>query len=555
LIAGQAFKDNIIFNKLLLFFHTLRYLKLGQIFQRVKRKLKKNNFDFSVPPELSIEARNLVAVVSREQRMLEYNKFKFLNVTAYIEEEADWNSPKMSKLWLYNLHYFDDLTSVNADQRTDWHHDLFTLWINENPPGIGNGWEPYPTSLRIVNWIKWALANNKPEDNFILSLAVQTRYLSNNLETHLLGNHLFANAKALIYGGLFFKGEEAERWYKIGLRYIEREILEQILPDGGNFELSPMYHSIFLEDLLDLINIHHVYNKKLPDIVEKKIPYMFNWLKAMCHPDGEISFFNDSTSGVAATFSELTSYAKRLNTPYVGEKMASYTHLKESGYIRVQKDNLVSIIDVANVGAEYIPGHGHADTLSFELSLFGYRIIVNSGISVYGNDEVRLQERSTAAHSTVEINGNNSSEVWSGFRVARRAKVFNLVANHSKAATLITACHDGYKRFAGTPLHCREWLFGERSLVITDKITGKGIHDVKSILPLNPKVKIGDFKANKVVLDINGNKIIVSTEGGGEQNIVKSSYHPEFGLSVENNQLHFRLVGQLPIKLTTRISW
>ena len=32
--------------------------------------------------------------------------------------------------------------------------------------------------------------------NQIHSLNVQIRFLSNNLETHLMGNHLFANAKA-----------------------------------------------------------------------------------------------------------------------------------------------------------------------------------------------------------------------------------------------------------------------------------------------------------------------------------------------------------------------
>jgi hypothetical protein len=33
----------------------------------------------------------------------------------------------------------------------------------------------------------------------------------------------------------------------------------------------------------------------------------------------------------------------------------------------------VLILDVAPVGPDYLPGHAHADTLSFELSLFGQR--------------------------------------------------------------------------------------------------------------------------------------------------------------------------------------
>ena len=73
---------------------------------------------------------------------------------------------------------------------------------------------------------------------------------------------MFANAKALVFAGLFFTGKESDGWYQTGLYIIEKELLEQVLTDGGNFELSPMYHSIFLLDLLDLVNIHHAYNKK-----------------------------------------------------------------------------------------------------------------------------------------------------------------------------------------------------------------------------------------------------------------------------------------------------
>jgi uncharacterized heparinase superfamily protein len=97
--------------------------------------------------------------------------------------------------------------------------------------------------------------------------------------------------------------------------------------------------------------------------------------------------------------------------------------LPDSGYSRVEMGDAVALIDRAAVGADYLPGHAHAATLSFELSLFGQRVIVISGTSVYGSGEQRQLERGTAAHSTVVVDGENSSEVWGGFRVARRARV------------------------------------------------------------------------------------------------------------------------------------
>ena len=156
---------------------------------------------------------------------------------------------------------------TESTKRHPWHLALLQRWVNENPPGHGNGWEPYPTSLRIVNWIKWSLTfATKPggvpavlPPACLQSLAVQARWLSSRLEHHLLGNHLFANAKALVYAGAFFVGPEADRWRHLGLRLLARELDEQILPDGGHFERSPMYHAILLEDVLDLINLAGAY--------------------------------------------------------------------------------------------------------------------------------------------------------------------------------------------------------------------------------------------------------------------------------------------------------
>src|SRR5204863_10066145 len=131
--------------------------------------------------------------------------------------------------------------------------DLMQRWLTEHPPQLANGWEPYPTSLRIVNWIASALAGNDLSPSVLQSLSVQVRALCAALEFHLGGNHLLANAKALVFAGRFFSGPEAEKWLRTGLDLLDAELREQILDDGGHFELSPMYHAIILEDVLDLI--------------------------------------------------------------------------------------------------------------------------------------------------------------------------------------------------------------------------------------------------------------------------------------------------------------
>lgn len=544
-----------MFNKGLLLFNTVKYLKVGQVLNRVKRKFIKPKVNLLDIPENSYPLSKVEPVIQCSQRMHGESSFKFLNKEFILKTPEDWNAKGQDKLWLYNLHYFDDLNAINSEQRAIWHGNLIQNWIDDNPLGFGNGWEPYPSSLRIVNWIKWSLTSCDLKKEWLDSLAIQVRFLSQNLEYHLLGNHLFANAKALIFAGLYFKGSEANDWLQSGVRILNKELPEQVLADGGNFELSPMYHAIFLEDLLDIINIYQVYNKTLPDNIVSITIQMLEWLKVMCHPDGEMAFFNDSTLGIAPTLDELLNYAKRLGVTCSNSKASKFTHLKESGYIRVNKGELAIIADVAEIGADYIPGHGHADVLSFELSLFGARIIVNPGISTYESGTNRNMQRGTQAHSTITIDDTDSSEVWGGFRVAKRAKVFN--TNNIKKGDNVkfSACHDGYKKLNGKVIHCREWNVSKNLLEIMDDITGSGKHKISSVLPLHPEVIVCNTQDDSVELQVKGKKIKISFTGKGSLLVRESQYHPEFGLSIDNKNIIYNYNGSLPFKSSIKVSW
>ncbi|NUL58768.1 hypothetical protein GJ612_24855, partial [Escherichia coli] len=151
--------------------------------------------------------------------------------------------------------------------------------------------------------------------------------LSQMLEFHLFGNHLFANAKALIFAGVFFSGKQAEYYLELGLNILDKELNEQILSDGGHFERSPMYHNIILNDILDLCNLAQVYEivhlRKRLNIWTAKIYKMLEFSSAMSHPDGNISFFNDSTFGISPTHSQLMLYAKSLFDINEGDLISS----------------------------------------------------------------------------------------------------------------------------------------------------------------------------------------------------------------------------------------
>lgn len=518
-----------------MYYHTLKFLKASQIIGRIRFKLTPITPDNRPTPELRVHQNDWQITIPKPVSMLAENGFCFLNHFDQIHDQKSWQEGN-ARLWLYNLHYFDDLNATDADKRQSWHYLLIERWINENPIGCGVGWESYPLSLRIVNWVKWHLTGYQLSEEAIRSLAMQARFLTQKIEWHLLGNHLFANAKALVFAGVFFDGAEADDWVHQGMEILAKQIPEQILADGGHFERSPMYHGIIFEDLLDLLNLtesfpslfehYHHYITKWCDALSK----MYFWLEVMSHPDDEISFFNDTAFGIAALPSDLFRYAKRLDIKS-SRNIEEITHLESSGYIRVNKGSAVLLIDVAPIGPDYLPGHAHADTLSFELSLDGKRVIVNSGTSQYGIGKQRDWERSTSAHNTLEINEQSSSEIWAGFRVARRAYPKLASIARKNGQIVIHASHNGYHWLSGKPVHNRTWSLGTDHLTITDRIEGRFSSAISRIY-FHPEVKIKSSKYSAFG-ETKQSRLFWKTKGCTSI-IVAKSWHPEFGSSITN---------------------
>ena len=529
-------------NSLSRYFHTLRYLKLQQIYRRVWFRVSKPLIDGLPAPAIRNQFVAFHSPARRRASLLDADTFSFLNQSGALSA-LGWVSvgkaDSVSKLWRYNQHYFDDLNAVSAVERSEWHLALLQRWVVENLPGAGVGWDPYPTSLRIVNWVKWQSAGNVLPDACVQSLAVQARWLTQRIEWHILGNHLFANAKALIFAGVFFSGGEADRWLREGLKIVANQLPEQALADGGNFERSPMYHAIFLEDLLDLLNLAQAFPETVPETHvahwREAAQRMLYWLQGMIHPDGEIAFFNDAAIGIAPSPAKLNSYAARLGLCAESIR-ARNTHLSDSGYIRLSSRHAFALIDVAPVGPDYLPGHAHADTLSFELSLFGQRVFVNGGTSQYGTGEVRELERSTAAHNTVVINGENSSEVWDGFRVARRAYPRDLVIKETTKLVSVSCAHDGYRRLSGKPIHRRTWEFSDSALTITDQING-GFESAVAYFHLHPDIGISANSDGSWLLQLPKGQIITVTIEMGNSQKLPSFFAPEFGNRIETQCL------------------
>lgn len=527
--------------KLFLLFGTIRFLKWQQIYFRLVRRLIKPKVTESFQGSKPKRSKTWEHLPLYDNKIDSQLEACFLNHTKKLDLPADWNNESPSKLWVYNLHYFEDLLSNNAEEKHNFHLHFLNSWIDQNPVGYGNGWEPYPTSLRIVNILKAWLGGLELDEKLFRSVFTQASFLSNDLEKHLLGNHYFVNLKALLFSSVIF---ENTCWLSIAEEGLLSEIPEQILEDGANFELSPMYHSLMLVDMLDMFNLSKAYPAQVPSrlvsLLRDYIPKMLAFMEAMSHPDGGVSFFNDSAEGVAPKKLKIESYAKKLGfeiNPIDSSKLQIIDNTK-SGYICATSTGNKLIFDASPVGPDYIPGHAHADTLSFELSIGAQRVFVNSGTSEYGLSLNRLNQRKTASHNTVEVNGEDSSQVWSSFRVANRADIISKYTDLIHEHTIeLFAAHNGYKSLFGGCIHKRKLIFSENSLIVSDLLQRRFKY-AKSRFYFHPDLIIS-LEDNFLRIEGVG-FILQSNLKGKRASLVNSFWYPEFGLEVPNKMLELQ---------------
>jgi len=545
--------------KISLYFHTIKYLKFIQIFYRLYYKFIPTYF--LIPKNVSeATVREVVTDLvspNKKHTYLDGNSIVVFGRNIPIPS-GQWIDSNASKLENYNINYFDflfgktALTSLEAER-------LMLNWIKANNDFSAVPWHAYPCSLRIVNWIQYIQLHKINNEIINASILKQARWLMNNLEYQLLGNHLFVNAKALIFAGVYLDDKDSNIILSKGIYLFTTELKEQLLADGGSFELSPMYHAIMLEDLLDIHSIFSIY--KLNDSEAKchssvviAISQMFSWLSVMCLPNGRYSHFNDSSGGVAPTLDKLLKYSQDLSLPVNQVIPEGNVLLKNTGYARLQNGQAYLLCDVGNVGPDYIPGHAHADTLSFELSLFGADFIVNSGTSEYGVSDERSRQRSTLAHSTLAINNESSSQTWGGFRVAKRAKITAL--SFDSESSMLQGSHNGYKRLGFGAIHTRKWLLASEQLNITDSVTGVGLQLISIYFHLAPDVQAEIQSSNSILLTLKtGSTVIFKFDSTFNAVLSPSTYHPQFGSRVNNLVIELSGNFNLPCSVQQTFRW
>lgn len=497
-------------NSLSRLYHTLSYLKPRQLLYRGYYLTRRKLGNVSLKLHTACGSKGFVLIVVKpvlRHSTLSKSCFTFLNRSHDFSSDINWNYSDQGRLWAYNLNYFDFLNQENCLMEEGL--GLIRNYLAELQRR-DVGLEPYPTSLRIMNWVKFLAAHQIRDEEIDSALYLQALHLMDNLEYHLLGNHLLENGFALLFAAaLFPEGPFARKAEEI----VVAELEEQILFDGAHFELSPMYHQIILDRLLDCINILQSNNAltHLLPLLRDKGSLMLGWLRQMATSNGEIPLLNDSAFGIAPTAPQLFSYAERLGVP------TSLRPLGASGYRKIGKAGYELVADVGNIGPDYIPGHAHSDTFNFVLHVQGKPVIVDTGTSTYDVCERRLVERGTAAHNTVQLDGLEQSEVWGSFRVARRAYVRDLVEERDE----ISAWHDGYCRIGAR--HARKFHFSDHGLQINDTVISKKKYTAVARIHFHPDIEVA-LEGDAVV----AGPVRVTFTGSDSVTLNDYQYAPQF---------------------------
>lgn len=466
----------------LLYFRTIRRMRPSMVAARLRTRCRipkryiKGVHPISAPriaiPDLDLNPGYLSRF---DVEALLNSEFLLINERRVVNQDT-WNISDASHLWNFNLHYFEwgvALASRWRETSSVCYLDCFKTrvrsWMAACTYPEGDAWHPYTISLRLINWlVAIDLFDGKIEedDGFYSamreSMYRQYRHLLINQETHLRANHWWENLKTLAIMSAAF-GEQSV--HEKVMRSLEGQLCEQILPDGVHFERSLMYHKLVLEGLLRVFVASQWLHFKLPDSFVLKVKSMLDAMASLERGMGKTPFFNDSADGVAKECGPLTAACGCL----LGmEADDAKTTFPDAGYYKLYDGDVAVMLDAGEPGPSYMLGHAHCDCLSFELSYKGKPVIVNSGTYAY-QSELRSYFRSTAAHNTCVVDGEEQLECWGEHRVARgyrNAKVEKLGTSRAVAAMTMRS---------GTRIH-REVSICRNGCTVSDRVVSARRH-------------------------------------------------------------------------------
>lgn len=423
-------------------------------------------------------------------------------------------------------------------------------WIKTNPVPLGINWSSsLELGVRLISW-SWC-------DRLLRDSSVHTRLFGSQgllwssiywhqwfiVQHYSQGssanNHLIGEMAGLfITTYLWPVFPESTSWQSLSRKSLEQEVSRQTFESGLNREQAFSYQIFSLEFFL----LAGLEAERLSDSFS---PTYKDWVKRMLEIipfvmdiGGNLPQYGDGDDGMALQLRPINSsrldWLFHLGRQWLGAKVPlpsincglltsrlicsslqdevvtvespqGSVSLDDAGLFvlasqRGQEDEVFCLADAGCLGFLSIAAHGHADALSFTLSVGGVPIIVDPGTYIYhAEPQWRDYFRSTKAHNTIMVDGVDQSEPAGIFLWKQKAQAKVLSWEEKPEGAILLAEHDGYMRLKEGVVHRRSLALENKSLEIKDDIQGNGSHDLEWRIHFSPQCELS-LKDNSCIV-------------------------------------------------------
>jgi hypothetical protein len=403
-------------------------------------------------------------------------------------------------------------------------------WSDQNPFGQGINWHcAMEVALRGMNLLAaFELFRNSPQltpssiCHLITLLDQHGAHIRRNLEFSYLAtsNHYFTDVVGLLWLGIMVPElSDAEEWREFGFHEMLREMEKQVLPDGADFESSTGYHRLIVELSLYSFLLCRSNGIEIQQKYWDKLRSMLEYMRYYVRPDGSAPLIGDSDSGQVLPIRRRTADnhgyllsigAVAFDEPFLKSRNAEPSvellwlsgvealekfqtlpatepprskSFPDAGTHIVRDADLYLCFNTSGTGIHGRGSHGHNDVLSIEVSACGRTFIVDPGTYAYtGNLPARHRFRSTAYHSTAEVDGQeqNTMDANAPFVIGNEAQPRLLLWETKQDFDRVMAEHHGYARLSNPVIHRRTVTFdkGNRCWLLDDEFRGEGENNV-----------------------------------------------------------------------------
>ncbi|HEY9233364.1 MAG TPA: alginate lyase family protein, partial [Blastocatellia bacterium] len=483
-----------------------------------------NDLSFGLPIDWQLEPR-----AGKRTPLDHWSRIAYLDPETAGDKKITWELNRCAHFVAFGQAYW-----MTGDERfAAAFVEQATAWMDANPVGRGVNWaSSLELSFRAIAWL-WALhlmADSPALDakfvaRLLKCLLAHGRHIEKYLSTYFSPNtHLTGEALGLFYlGAALPELRRAASWRNTGLRILLEQLPIHLRADGVYFEQTTYYHRYTVDFYLHLSMLARVMNLTLPVEVEARLASALDYLMWTTHPDGRASLIGDDDGGrliqlgarpaddfrdTLATGAALMNRGDwklvagraaetlwllgpdalaRYDAIAAHSPESSAQAFAESGYF-VMRDGWTTeasyaVIDCGPHGVQSC-GHAHADQLAFEFAAHGTTWLVDPGTFTYtGDAEMRDWFRSTAAHNTVTVDGEQQSIPAGPFAWTQIAEPLAREFFEACGSVYFEGAHNGYERLPDPVTHRRALLFVRADdatlpsyLIVRDRFAARAAH-------------------------------------------------------------------------------